>query len=461
MNPAQSQALFVDPLDGKTFLHPAVAVFVLILCLGMLWAPRRYTIVFFILAQNFVTNAQRISIGGMNFQVMRIMICVAILRVILRGEHMFLKLILLDKLVLWLALLSNMAFIMQEPSAASVTNSLGALLDALGGYFALRALLRDGEDLRMLVYALAFSAIALLPAFLMEKRSGMNPFAAFGGISPLSEIREGKIRVQGAYSHSILAGAYWAAAIPLLLSQSGPGQRARPWIYAATVAGLLIILMCASSTPAMSLLAAFGATLLFYMRSSLPGLRMALVLGLVLTSLVMKHPIWFLFTKIDLTGSSTGYYRYLLIDQFARNWEEWFLIGLRDTRHWGEKLMLPAIGLGDVTNQYIADAVRGGAASLALLIAQIGVAFRYIGRLVESAADEADKKSYWQLACCLLAHLFNFLGVSYFGQMGFAWWTILALCGSLYQSEVHGALTRAFMPEPGRVLSSQGGVGNE
>ena len=458
MKPTPSLPFFIDPLAGKTLFHPLIAAFVILLCIAMIMAPRKYAVVWFILAQNFITNGQRLSLGGTNFQVMRIMICVAIIRIILRRENSFLKGILLDKIVVWYGVASTLAYTILRGTSGAFAYAMGSTLDSVGAYFVIRTLVRDEEDLRLLVTALVISSLALVPLFFTEKKSGNNPFAAFGGVPLLSEVREGRIRAQGPYSHSLLAGSYWAAAVPLFLRQLMLDRKGKAGLLLAIAASLLIIQLCAGSTPVLSLLAGLGATLLYYQRASLPTIKIAFLAGLVVLSLVMSHPIWFLFSKIDIAGGSTGFFRYLLIDAFIKNWSEWLLFGVRDTIHWGRDLGLPAAGLGDITNQFIAEAVRGGAASLVLFIAGIVIVFGYLGELITSTGEENEKKGYWQLAVCLVVHIFNYFGVSYFGQVRFSWWMTLAICGSFYQAKFGALPAPIGSREPRLTLLRQGNI---
>jgi len=163
------------------------------------------------------------------------------------------------------------------------------------------------------------------------------------------------------------------------------------------------------------------------------GLLIAGFFGLVF---FWSKPIWYLFTKIDLTGGSTGFFRYLLVDRFIMHWREWFLFGVRSTFKWGAGLDLGAVGLADLPNQYVFEGVRGGALGLVLFIASIIIAFKYIGVLLKNEQLECARFHYWQIGVCLLVHLFNFMGVSYFGQVKFTWWMSLAFVACLYQRKI-------------------------
>ena len=58
---------------------------------------------------------------------------------------------------------------------------------------------------------------------------------------------------------------------------------------------------------------------------------------------------------------------------------EWWLLGVKGVESWG-------VVLGDITNQYVLEGVRGGSPALALFVALIMMAFSRVGRLWRHAA---------------------------------------------------------------------------
>ena len=95
--------------------------------------------------------------------------------------------------------------------------SVGELLDALGGYFVLRFLIRDREDLRQAIKILAVIALIVGLCMINEQRTGVNVFGLLGGTLSVPETRNGAIRSMGPFLHSIPAGAFGATLVPLLV----------------------------------------------------------------------------------------------------------------------------------------------------------------------------------------------------------------------------------------------------
>jgi len=62
---------------------------------------------------------------------------------------------------------------------------------------------------------------------------------------------------------------------------------------------------------------------------------MGIVFTLVGLHLVMHGPVWSIVEKIDLTGSSSSYHRYMLIDNWVRHFGDWWFIGTKDNGSWG------------------------------------------------------------------------------------------------------------------------------
>ncbi len=430
----ESVPILLDPFADRTFLHPAIALFTVVLCLVAFARDRRYAIVGCLIALNFVTSPQRLYLLGVNLPIMRIFILAALLRIVVYREHVELRIVNLDKVVVLYGIVSTVAFTLQVPTLGSLSYALGNALDAVGAYFVIRCLIRNQEDVRLAVRALMGVSLVMFLLFAFEAWSGRNPFSIFGGIPGTPDVRGSRVRLQGPYPHPILAGAYWAAVLPLFISYRIREGKRDPLMYFAAAACIAIVVLSASSTPIVSVGLGLAASLLYLRRGSLQALKLGIVLLLVVLALAMRHPIWFLLARIDVVGGSTGYYRYLLLDSFIRHWSDWFLIGIRDTFAWGRDLALPWVGLRDLTNQFVYEGVRGGAASLAAFVAAVTIAFGYVGRLVRAAVSEVERRQYWQLGVSLLVHVFSFMAVSYFGQVRFSWWMTLALCASLFEA---------------------------
>ena len=74
---------------------------------------------------------------------------------------------------------------------------------------------------------------------------------------------------------------------------------------------------------------------------------------ILILHVLRDKPVWQLIAAIDIAGGSTGYHRFMLIDQAVKRFGQWFLLGEMHPELWGW-------GLQDLTNMYIFEAVFGG-----------------------------------------------------------------------------------------------------
>jgi len=95
-----------------------------------------------------------------------------------------------------------------------VTRS-GIVYDAVGAYFLFRCWLRSVDDVVEIVRFLGWMIVPLAVSMLIEKLTSRNIFAVLGGVPPVTEVREGTLRCQGAFRHPILAGTYGATLMPI------------------------------------------------------------------------------------------------------------------------------------------------------------------------------------------------------------------------------------------------------
>jgi hypothetical protein len=297
-------------------------------------------------------------------------------------------------------------------------------------YFLFRALVRDWDDVRSLLRGFLWVSVPVTLAFIVEYATARNIFSIFGGVPATTGIRDGRLRCQGAFAHPILAGCFWAAILPLFVSEwwSGASGKSRALLGIATSG--CIILACSSSTPVMGVAAVGIGWAAFYCRAWLRTIRWAVFATLVALHLIMVAPVWHLITRITIVGGSTGYHRYALINGAIIHLDEWWLIGSnKGTAHWGYHLF-------DVTNYYIVHGLHGGIPLLAMFIGSIALGFRGVGRITRATQDRSRLMLAWGLGVAVLVHTFSFLGVTYFGQIVMIWYLTLATITGL---EVHVA----------------------
>jgi len=412
---------------NQTTIHPIGLITVVALALFLFLSPRRWAPLAFILMACLVPSAQRIVVMGLDFNFIRILVIVGVVRVALRSEFSALRLIAADWVMLAWATSGTLMYTAQHGEVAALVNRLGVMYEALGVYFVCRCLIRGLADIRQLAITVTFVAVPVCGLFFIEKTTGRNMFSALGGVPEVTGIRHGRLRCQGPFNHAILAGCFWAGLIPLMAALYFEGGVRRIQAIVGCVCAVLIIYFCASSTPVLALLAVIAGAALVPFRYYLGHFRIGVVAALVGLHLVMIAPVWHLIGRISAVGGSTGYHRYRLIDNTINRFSEWALFGTKSTAHWG-------YGMQDVTNQYILEAVRGGLLTLVLFVAVIVLCFRSVGRAWRS--QPAWSPSFimaWAVGVALSVHCVSFIGVSYFGQITMLWYMTLAIAASLDQ----------------------------
>jgi hypothetical protein len=327
---------------------------------------------------------------------------------------------------------------------------LGDAFDMIGGYFLIRFLVRDMDDLRQAIRGFAVLAIPVAAAFVIEYATQRNAFAIFGGVPEFTAVRDGRLRCQGAFAHPILAGCFWAALLPMLAMSSWDSTgRLRLSGHqgvgiVAVLCGLIIVAACASSTPVLSVAAGALAMAAFPLRSVMQVVRWGALLCAVMLHFLMEAPIWHLITRVNVVGGSTGYYRYRLINAAIEHFPEWAALGGTNAT-WGAHLV-------DVTNYYIVQGLRGGVVQLVLFLVLIGFAFREVGICMRHAQHQRKRGDLllgWAIGASLFVHCVSFLGVSYFGQIRIVWIFSIAAAAAAAAAYTRRAPARFFVVSQG------------
>ncbi len=445
----------VREFHDQTLIHPLGLTMVVLMGLAVLVLSRRWAVIPFLIIACFVASAQRISPFGLDFTLLRIMVVFGAIRVFIRGEYQGFKPVALDFAVLTWSFLATVIFVVQQGTFGALVQRLGYAYDAVGLYFIYRMLVRDWRDIVTIGSAFAAISVPICVFFVAERLTSRNLFSIFGGVPEITGERDGKLRCQGAFSHPILAGVFFATTLPLIISLWWTGVQRKIWAVLGTIGSLGIIVCTASSTP----VAAVGIVCLGYamfpIRRYLGWIRFGVFLMLVALHFAMKKPVWHLIARIDIVGGSTGWHRYNLINKAVENWTDWVLIGTPSTVHWD---------IVDITNEYILNGIRGGLPTMLAFIAILVIAFWHVG--VASRLYARDKRRQmvtWSLGVCLFAHAGSFLAVSYFGQITMLWYLHVAMVGSmaaLAATEAQRArAARAALVRRARSGASGGGAG--
>ncbi len=409
-----------------------IALVVLIACsLALLQVPRKWAPVPLLLGCTYITMGQGIDIG-IKLPVYRMLVIVGFLRVFMKGERLPGGLNLIDKLMIAWGVWTVFCSFFHDPSREGPIYASGMVFNQALPYFLIRIWCADLEEVSDVVRIIALLLVPIALEMLSEKMTGKNMFSVFGKVSPNVLIREGKLRAQGPFGTPILAGTLGATCIPLFV---GILKRHKIEAVVGIVAGMFIVFASASSGPVMSLMAAAGGLMLWKWKGGVKILRWGLVAMYVLLSFVMKQPPYYLISKIDLSGGSTGWHRSFLIDQTILFFGEWWLFGADKTRHW-----MPMQGIGvdpnhtDITNYYIAFGVSAGLLGLALVIWMMVTAFRWAGQIHDARIQTRPDDSFmiWCFGACLFSHTVTGISVSYFDQTMLYFWLTVAVISSAY-----------------------------
>jgi hypothetical protein len=425
---------------GTTVVHPVGITVLVILCIAIFLVPRRWIFAPMIVLACFIAPAQRVMLGGFNWDFARILVLAGWLRLLLRREIRPLLWGAMDRCVLWFVVAGVSIYFIRDPTWDAFKYKLGWGYDVVAFYFLLRHCFHGDMDVRRVAAVFATLALPVAVFFAVEFMTRKNIFSVFGGIAPETWIRDGRLRCQGAFAHPIIAGVFWAASFPIIatgLWSKRPG--ARLLAVAGLVGATVIVLASNSSTSVAALLTAIVAMAAFPIRSYMPTLQ---VLGIITTfalHMVMKAPVWHLVARASAYDSSTGYHRYLVINEAIRHFDEWWLVGIGSTAHWEVE---------DITNEFVFTGIEGGFLTLLFLLAIVFFAFREVGRAWRrDPRNRTQVWLTWLLGVTLFVHVSTFIGLSYFGQVKMLWQLGLAMIASLASS--------AQAPVPQRVVRVQ------
>jgi hypothetical protein len=410
---------------SESILNPIVVVAMVVVMVLMMVLPRKYVIVPFLFFIFLVPIGQQVYLLGVHWFLYRLVVLVGLARII-RSKFWQAKKVFAGgfSIVDW-AFLGFVAFqaictILQYMQVQALVNQVGFLIDFLGAYFLLRYFVRDREDIHTAIKCLAVLSAIIGFFMIREQLTLQNAFGLLGGVRSVPEIRVGKVRSQGVFQHALMAGSFAAALPPLFILL---WKDAKEKILA--VVGMLgctaMAITCQSSTPLLAYVAGLFAVCLWPIRRNMKAVRWGIVAALVGLAMVMKAPVWFVLTHIDLTGGSSGYHRAELIDQFIRHFSNWWLIGTRDAGTWGYDLW-------DTQNEYVNAGETGGLAAFICFLVMIVACCSQIGKNRKAASGKRREEwVFWLIGASLFAHLVSFFGVNYFDQVRVAWFLLVSM----------------------------------
>src|SRR5260370_1963098 len=243
------------PTDGTTFVNPLGLAFSLLMGMLMLILPRRYALVPVIVLICYMPMGERVMIGGLNFTMIRILVLFGWLRLLARGEIRALKFNSIDKAILLWVVSSIIMHTFLWQTTQEFINRLGVAYSAVGTYFLFRYLLRDINDILRVFKIVAVFLAPLAAMMILEKMTGRNMFAFFGGVPEVTFVRDGVLRCQGPFAHPILSGTFRATAFSVCAALWWQGRVARILAMVGIVSGVIIMVTSGSSSPGLDGLA--------------------------------------------------------------------------------------------------------------------------------------------------------------------------------------------------------------
>ena len=378
-----------------------------------------------------------IEVGLINLQAYRLLLMVGLVRVFMRGERLNDFGMTVDKMIcLWAAWVLLSSFSHEFAPGSGPVYTLGIVINIALIYFFGRIWCRDVTSINVIVALMALVLMPIALEMVYEVVAGKNLFGEWIGTNPTAFMREGDVRARGPFRHPILAGTVGASCFPLMV---GIWRQYRFAAIFGIVSCLVIVVTSNSSGPLVSLFA--GLAMLFAWRYRKYATRAIWwgIAGYVFIDLVSsRHGYDVIFSRADMTGSSTGHYRARIIDATIEHFSEWWLFGTDRTRHWIPKGIGSVVADGrhmDITNYYIFFAVLGGMISMMLLIVIIGKCLAGVIKFVNNESGQIgneEKFAVWCFGTSLTILALSGLSISYFDQSQvFFWLTVAALTSIL------------------------------
>ncbi len=443
----------------STIMHPVAAVAMCIGVVCLLVLPRKYAVAAFLSVVLLLPPGQELYLAGVHVYAFRILILAGWGRMLWskflgKGRICAGGVTVIDKVFLGWAIFHAIAGILLNGGASgAIINQVGFLWDAIGAFFLLRFLIQDEESVTTVIKTIAGLIFVISMTMLYEKFHDLNIYGYLGSTTLLPDIREGAIRARGPFAHAILAGVFGATMLPLCF-WLWHSRKSRLAAVGGVIGCLIMVVTAASSTSLLACGAVLLGCCMWVLRKHMRAIRWGIVAVLVGLEIVMKAPVWFVISHVNIVPGNSSYHRAMLIDMFVRHIGDWWLVGTNDAKNWGWDMW-------DLSNQFVDEGESGGLATFVCFILLVSWSFGLIGKARK--AVEGDRKKewfYWFLGVALFAHVMGFFGISYFDQTKFTWYAFLAIIAvstSWVLAPKHAEETPAVeLTHPATTISSPG-----
>jgi hypothetical protein len=412
-----------------TIFNPVVAAVVIVVGLMICLGSRKKALAAFLATALLIPTDQVLVVWIFHFPVVRLLIAFGFARLLWtkatsKSEIFSGGMNRIDKAVVILVVFAVIDGVLLWRQSGALIKLLGELYSAIGIYSLLRHLIRDEEDVRRTMRVIAYVTMVVAIVMAVEQLTGRNLiYTVLGGARAVTHgwafRRDNEFRAMGPFAHPILAGTFGATVLPLFMALWW--KKNRKLAVAGLIAATVVSVAANSSTSLLGYAGGIVALCFWPLRKLMRPFRWGIVATLVSLHLVMKSPVWHLISDIDLTGSSSSYHRYQLVNQCIRHFWDWFPIGSRDYADWGWNMW-------DLSNQYVALANTVGFVPLIAFLVIIITGFQYIGRARRaSEGNRRDGLFLWAIGSALFANVVAFFGISYFDQTIVAWYALVAM----------------------------------
>ena len=411
-------------------VHPIILIAVLIAGVVILLGARNRALGAFLAAALLIPTDQVLLIGALHFPMLRVLIIFGAIRMI-RAKTSGVKILgagwnKIDVAIIVLTITTAVDQILLWQQSATVVFQLGNIYSAFGTYFFLRFMIRDENDVLQTIRTMAYISLVVAVIMTFERATGKNPFYAYLGGAHANMYgsaieREDNFRATGCFGHPNLAGAFGAISLPLFVGLWWKDKSNRKIAAMGMAATAIMAWASGSSTALLGFGGGLIALCLWPMRRWMRPLRWSIVLVLVSLHIAMKSPVWHLITRIDLTGGSSSYHRFALINQCILHFSDWWMMGTKYYADWGWDMW-------DLSDQYVWTADTAGLIPLLAFLALIVYGFKYVGKARRAAVgDQRRELLIWALGGSLFANVVSFVGIDYFDQTMVAWYALLSM----------------------------------
>jgi hypothetical protein len=409
---------------NSSIINPFILVLLLVTILLILFLPRKYVAVPFLLTVILAPFGQQLYVGGVHLFVPRILILFGWIRIGVSKTTSKVEIASggftpIDQIFIYWAIFRATATYLEFMETGALINQAAFLWDSLGGFFLLRYMIRDEEDILRVSRTLACIVSVLAVTMVNEKLHGVNVFGYIGGrLAPF--IRDGTIRSQGPFLGPIPAGTF-AATIMCLFLWLWKSGKSRILGFVSIIGATVMVVTSASSTPLLAYMAVGVGILMWPLRGKMRTVRWGIALLLIGLHLVMKAPVWFLINHIDFVSGNSGYHRALIIDMCVTHFWDWWLIGVKSTQNWGWDMW-------DQANQFVSEAESGGLVTLVCFILLVSRSFGKLGSARKLIAGDRNREwLLWFLGVALFSYVVSYFGISFSDQSELAWFALLAM----------------------------------